>query len=296
MSPNRADATFANGSLLVFGSALVWSFGGTIARFLTTDGWTTIFWRAIWAFLFLLGFLLVRDGPRATLDQFRRMRLPSIGVGCCFASASISFVIALQHTTVANILLVQASVPLLAAFMAWLFFRERVQLATWMAIGFVIAGIAVMVSGSFEGNSSPVGDSLAFLISFSFAGATVITRRFAHVQMIPAVALGAVISAAISAFMTMQLGVSLTNMMVLFVFGALNLGLGLVMFVLGARLIPASIAALIGTGEPVLGPVWVWLIHDERPGSRTLIGGAIVIAALFCHSLWQVSAARRTIA
>ena len=80
----------------------------------------------------------------------------------------------------------------------------------------------------------------------------------------------------------------------LVLFGAINLGAGLAMFVTGARLIPAALAALVGTLEPVLGPIWVWLIHDEVPGVRTLIGGAVVFAALFVHILndWRRRNAR----
>jgi drug/metabolite transporter (DMT)-like permease len=59
------------------------------------------------------------------------------------------------------------------------------------------------------------------------------------------------------------------------------------LFVSGARLLPSALAALIGTAEPVLGPIWVWLIHGEVPSARTLIGGSIVFAALLTHLGWQ---------
>ena len=82
----------------------------------------------------------------------------------------------------------------------------------------------------------------------------------------------------------------------LFLFGAVNLGAGLAMFVTGARLVPAALAALVSTLEPVLGPVWVWLIHGEVPGARTLVGGAIVFAALFTHILNDWRRQRRRLA
>ena len=72
-------------------------------------------------------------------------------------------------------------------------------------------------------------------------------------------------------------------MALLFAFGAVNLGLGLACFASGARLIPAAFAALLGTFEPVLGPIWVWLIHGEVPSARTIIGGAVVFVALLVH-------------
>ncbi|TIW32546.1 MAG: EamA family transporter, partial [Mesorhizobium sp.] len=108
------------GMLLVFLSALMWSFGGTIARFIDiTDNWTIVFWRSLWAVAFLLCFMAWRDGWRGTLKLFRGMGLPGLAVAICFATASTSFIVALSYTTVANILLMQAGVPLLAALLAW---------------------------------------------------------------------------------------------------------------------------------------------------------------------------------
>jgi drug/metabolite transporter (DMT)-like permease len=246
------------GLLLVAGSAIVWSFGGAISRFLSvTDSWTVIFWRSIFAAIFLLCFMLWRDGPRGTLNLFRDMRIPSLGVALCFAVATIAFVIALAHTTVANILFMQAGVPLIAALITWILFRESISGATWAAIAAVIAGVAIMVSDSFSGKVSPIGDGLAVLISFSFATATVITRRQAHVRMSPAVCLGTIIAAIVSGSLASGYSVTPTDFAWLIAFGAINLGLGLAMFVTGARLLPAALVALIGALEPVLGPIWV---------------------------------------
>lgn len=281
------------GMMLVLGSALVWSFGGTLARYLeTTDSWAIVFWRSLFGAGFLLAFALWRDGPRDTVKHFAKMGLPGIAVGLCFTTASISFVVALKYTTVANILLVQAGGPLIAASLAFFLFRERVSLATWGAIALVIFGIGVMVSDSFNGHVSPIGDTLALVIALVFAVATVITRRFSHVEMIPAVTFGITVACVIAFFNVTEFKVSSFDMLVLFAFGAINLGSGLAMFVGGARLIPAAIASIIGTAEPVLGPVWVWLVHGETPSTLAIIGGLIVIAALIGHSIEQL--ARRT--
>jgi len=277
------------GMLFVLGSALVWSFGGALARFLSvSDPWSIIFWRSGWAAAFLIGYMLKRNGARRALVHFRQMGIPGIAVSLCFAIASMAFVVALQYTSVANILLVQAGGPLIAASLAWLFFREKVSLGTWVAIATVILGIGVMESESLDGNISPIGGLLSLTISLVFAVATVITRRYAHVEMVPAVTLGVLISFCVAYFNVQNFAVTPNDMLVLFAFGALNLGWGLAMFISGARRIPASIASLIGTAEPVLGPVWVWLIHGETPSLLTIIGGLIVLGALIGHSLGQI--------
>jgi drug/metabolite transporter (DMT)-like permease len=272
------------GMLLVFLSALMWSFGGTIARFIhIDDSWTVVFWRSFWAVAFLIAFMLWRDGPRGTVRLFRDMGLPGLGVALCFGTASTSFVVALGYTTVANILLMQAGVPLLAALLAWILFRERVSPATWIAIAAVITGVAIMVSESLDGAVSPIGDGLALLIAVMFSVATVITRRFAHVRMVPANCLAALLACAFAASQASQFAVSARDMGFLFAFGVINLGVGLAFFAMGARLVPAAIAALLGTFEPILGPIWVWLVHSEVPSLRTIIGGAVVVTALLVH-------------
>ncbi|MBU4531580.1 MAG: DMT family transporter [Hoeflea sp.] len=283
------------GALLVFGAALAWSFGGAIARGLVVaDPWTIIAWRSFFAAVFLLGFMLWRDGPAGTVRLFRTMGLPGVGVALCFATASISFVVALGYTTVANILLMQAGVPLIAALLGVVFLREAVDRVTWAAILAVIGGIAVMVSDSFAASVSFIGDGLALLIAVVFAAATVITRRYSSVRMTPAVCLGVMIGTVVGVILSSGLIVSATDFGLLFLFGAFNLGLGMAMFATGARLIPSALAALISTMEPVLGPVWVWLIHAEVPAPRTLMGGGVVFLALIAHILWQWRLNRRT--
>ncbi|NJM30913.1 MAG: DMT family transporter [Rhizobiales bacterium] len=112
-----------------------------------------------------------------------------------------------------------------------------------------------------------------------------ITRRHRAVRMTPAMCFGTMISAAVSATLVQGFAVTSQDMAWLFAFGAINLGMGLAMFATGARLVPSALAALVGTLEPVLGPIWVWLMHSEVPSKLTLVGGSIVFAALLIHLL-----------
>jgi len=272
------------GILFVFLSAFFWSLGGIIARFIETqDSWTIVFWRSVWAAAFLVAYMLWRDGFRGTKALFREMGMPGLAVACCFAVCSTSFVVALSYTTVANILLMQAGVPLFAALLAFMLFGEKVAPSTWAAIAAVIGGVAIMVSESLTGNVSPIGDGLALVIAIGFSIATVITRRFSHVRMTPATCLGTIFAGIFSFTQATSLWTTIPDAGLLFAFGAINLGVGLAFFATGARMVPAALAALIGTFEPILGPIWVWLVHGEVPSQRTLIGGGIVLAALIVY-------------
>ncbi len=182
--------------------------------------------------------------------------------------------VALRYTTAANILLMQAGAPLFAALMTFAFFRERISTATWVAIAAVMGGVGIMVSDSLAGSISPIGDGLAITT------AAVLTRRHAEVGMMPVVFLGTVIAVTVSGSLVSNLHMGTRDASLLFVFGELNLALGMMLFVTGVRLLAAAVAALIGTAESVLGPVWVWLVHDEEPNSHTLGCGAVVVDLL----------------
>ena len=277
-----------NGIILVVASALLWSFGGTIARFITVgDSWTVVFWRSVFSSVFLVLFMLATEGARETVSMFKRMGWAGLVVALCFATASTSFVVSLSYTTVANVLLMQAGVPLIAALLAWIFLGERVSASTQVAIAAVIAGVAIMVSESLTGKVSPIGDGLAVLIALMFSIATVVSRHHAEVRMLPAVCLATTLAGCFAAFMAREFVVSPVNLAWLVLFGAVNLGAGLAAFTMGVRLIPAALAALLGTLEPVSAPVWVWLVHDEVPSLRTIIGGTVVFLALFVHLLME---------
>lgn len=282
--PHSTQNSERLGVIYVAFAAVLWSFGGTIARYIAVDdSWTVVFWRSFFAAVFLLVFMAVKNGPQGSVEKFKSMGLAGVAVGTCFAIASTCFVVALAYTTVANILLMQAGAPLIAAMLSWGLFGERISATTWAAIVAVIAGVAIMVSQSLTGQVSLVGDGLAIVIMVAFSVATVVTRRHARIEMVPAVCLGVTLAGLFSGAMATQVLVSMPDLVWLVLFGAVNLGFGLAMFVTGARALPAALAALISTLEPVLAPIWVWLIHAEVPGRMTLLGGTVVFLALLFH-------------
>lgn len=289
-SQNETSTGF--GAFLVFASAITWSLGGLLARLADIDDpWILVFWRTATASLFLLAIMLWQEGPRGTLKMIDEMGWPGLAVGACFAVASTSFVVALQYTSVANILLMQAGVPLLAAAMSFLLYRERIRPVTWIAIFCVISGVGIMVSDSLTGSVSPIGDGLSLLIAVAFATATVITRRYSHLRMTPAVFFGAAMGWLASVVMVYdivpQLALPTFKFALIFVFG-ISLGLGMLLFSLGAKRIPSSYAALLGTAETVAGPFWVWLFLNETPAPRTVLGGGIILVSIIGYLIWQI--------
>ncbi|MBL8708153.1 MAG: DMT family transporter [Rhodospirillaceae bacterium] len=284
---NGAVATQRLGTVLVVAAAICWSLGGLIARQIALDPWTIVAWRGTIAAVTLLLFLLYRDRGN-TWALFRDMGLGGIGVAICFAAASISFVIALQHATVALILVVQSTAPLIAGLIAWIWMGEKLTWARILAMAVAFAGILLMV-GKAEGHADALGMTLSVVIAFSFAVATVLTRRYAHVRMTPATCLGTALMGAIGFIMAggTVFEIDGTDFFYLFLFGAVQLAIGLILFTTGARHIPAAQAALLSLVETVLGAFWVFLFLGENPGIYALYGGTLVLGAVAANTLYD---------
>ncbi len=270
------------GLLLVATAALLWSSGGLIVRSLdSADPMTTVFWRSVTAFVFLIGFMTMREG-RNVPRQFLRMGFPGIVVALCYALASTALIIALDLTSVANVLVIMSSAPLFSALLAWLVLGERISAVSWLAVLATLGGITLMVSDSL-GRGAIAGDLVALTIALSQAVAVVTIRRHRGIAMTPAMSLATLIAALAVLPFASPLQTSLHDLALLTVFGAGQLGLGLALFAFGAPLLPAAQTALLNVLEPIFGPIWVWLLIGERPSQAALIGGGIVLTALLVH-------------
>jgi drug/metabolite transporter (DMT)-like permease len=281
-----AEPVPARGLLLVAAAAVLWSTGGLFVRWLDgVDVWALVFWRSAFAAVFLTGFIVWRDGRRAAA-VFGAMGWPGLLVAVCFAGASTAFVVAVQLTTVANVLVVLATAPLLAALLGRVVLGEPVRPRTWAAMLAALAGVALMVSDSI-GRGALAGDAIAFITAIGLAVATVTIRRHRDVRMTPATALGTAIAAVATAPLAGTLAVAAPDFALLAGFGTLQYGLGLALFATGARLAPAAQVALLGLIEPILGPLWAWLVLGEHPGAMALAGGAVVLGALVANTMLE---------
>jgi drug/metabolite transporter (DMT)-like permease len=285
------------GVVLVCGAAIVWSTGGLMVRHIDESAWTIAFWRGAFAALTLIAYLLFRDG-RNTLASFRNMGLPGLAVAACFGVASLSFIIALQHASVATILFIQSASPLVAVALAWVWLKEAV---TWSKAATMLAalgGVAIIVSdpeAQSGAKNDAIGISLSIVIMIAIALATVLVRRYQHIRMTPATCLSSLWLVVVGTAMGTPLSPNADEFVLLFLFGTFQLGLGFILFTTGARLIPAGEAILLTLLESILAPIWVWVwptLH-EYPGDRALIGGALVIAAVIWNTLSEMTQIKR---
>jgi drug/metabolite transporter (DMT)-like permease len=178
----------------------------------------------------------------------------------------------------------QALAPIIAAGLGTML-GDPPSRRTWLAMGIAVAGVSDMVGG--PGRPSAVGLALTLVMTVSFATTIVITRHRREVSMAPAICLSQVLVLVLAAPFASFSSAGPQDVLILATLGIFQIGLGLALLTIGARLIPAGEVALITLLEIVLGPLWVWIFLSERPSTSTLIGGAVVLGAVLLEASSQ---------
>lgn len=264
------------GRLYVALAAVAWSTAGLFQRELTVDLATQLAGRAFFAVVAIVAFVAVAEHGRVA-QAFREIGRAGLALAALMAISSGAFIAALNYTSVANVLFMQALAPVLAAVFGTLA-GEPAARRTWVAMAVAVAGVALMVGG--PSHPSVAGFSLSLLMSVSFAGTIVITRHQRQVSMAPATCLSQAAVFVCAAPFAAGGSIGAEDLALLAGLGLTQIGLGLIFLSIGARLIPAAEVALITLLEIVLGPLWVWIALGEQPSATTLAGGAIVLGAV----------------
>lgn len=267
------------GTLMCTAAALCWSSAGLAVRLLDqADGWTTTFWRSAVMAVTVLVWLLLRH-RRDTAREFRRIGRLGLMLALSFSTTFIFFILALEHTTVANTVVIMSATPLFAGAAAWALLAEPMSRSTLAAMVAACGGIALMVVDSLAAGHL-TGDLLALGVALTQAFNVVVLRRGRAVNLIPALCLAGLLSAAAALPFATPAAVSGHDLPILAILGAGQLGLGLILFSVGVRHVPVAVAGLLSLLETVLSPLWAWLGVGERPSDLALMGGIVVIAAL----------------
>jgi drug/metabolite transporter (DMT)-like permease len=289
----RTPAEHRKGIALIVGACLCWASAGVLVRNMEVhDGWKITFWRSLFMTLFLLGVISFQHGRRLP-ERMRAMGWPGIVTALLFALMFISFILALSTTTVANTLVLGSVSPFVAALFGRLFLLEAVLPRTWIAMIAALAGIVVMFFDSISGGVW-TGNLIALCIPIAFATSVVILRKSrAEVDMIPSIFLAGIFSMILTLPFAMPLSVSPGDLGLLATMGVVQLGLGLMLFMLAVPHLSSAEIALLSVLEIIFGVVSTWMLVGERPANATLLGGGIVIGALVANQIAGLRQARR---
>jgi drug/metabolite transporter (DMT)-like permease len=277
------------GIALVVAAAVAWSTAPFFTRLLPFDSWTILFWRGLFGGGLIAAILVLTQG-RSGLKDLVGMGASGWLVASLSTLGMVSFIPALQLTSVSNVAIIIATGPFVAAAMAWIWLREAARWQTMLASAVALCGVAIIV-GNVRANSDILGIALSCLMTLAIAAMTVVIRRHQNTPMVAAAALSNVLGSFVGAFFADGItSVTAADLVILAMFGFFQVALGLTLYVLGSRLLPSGQASLIATLETPLMPFWVWLAFQETPAPRALVGGALVMGAVIADIIGDSSA------
>ncbi|WP_338414071.1 DMT family transporter [uncultured Sphaerotilus sp.] len=273
---------------------LLWSTAGVVSRHLeAAQSFEVTFWRSGFNAVGLAVALSALRGPALWRGLLRSPRAVWVS-GACWAVMFTAFMVALTMTRVANVLVTMAIGPLVTALFARLFLHHRLPARTWVAIAVAGAGIAWMFGHEVQAADarSLLGMAVALAVPLAAAINFTVLQHISHGEvagesqdMLPAVLIGALLSALCTLPLAWPLQASAHDLVLLAGLGVFQLALPCLLVVGLTRILPAPEIALLGLLEVVFGVLWAWIGAGEAPGPTALTGGALVLGALIANEL-----------
>lgn len=281
-------------------AALLWSIAGVVTRHLeVARSFEVTFWRSAFNALALVVLLSWLRGPAALLQSLKNGGKALWISGLCWCVMFTAFMVALTLTTVANVLVTMSIGPLLTALLARGLLGHKLAPRTWGAIALAGIGIAWMY-----GHEVSAGDPrhlLGTVVALAVPVAAAVNwTLLQHLKsqdgggadMLPAVLLGALLSAALTLPLAWPLAASAQDMGLLALLGVVQLAIPCLMAVAAARVLSAPEISLLGLLEVVFGVAWAWLGASEAPSTAVLGGGLLVLVALAGNELLALKPAQ----
>ncbi len=268
------------GPILIFLGACCLSFGGLIVKsFEGATLWQILFWRSIFFSIVIVIFLLITH-KKNIFNSFYKSGFPGLIGGLILSLGYCGYVFAMYNTAVANTnFIIQTQTIFLAVF-GYIFLKEKISKLTLFSIIFAFIGIILMVGNSLSPGQTS-GNIAAFIMPISFATLILIVRKFPDIDMIPMQFVAGIGAIIIGYLFSTKLIISSHDIFLGFLAGFFQVGLGFIFITIGARSTPSALVGIIMLTEAVLGPLWAWLFANENPPLVVLIGGTIIISAVF---------------
>lgn len=279
--------------LLVLASAVLFSTGGAAIKSTTLTSWQVASFRSGVA---AVAILIMLRGARRLPDRATWL------VGAIYAATMVLFVTANKLTTAANAIYLQGTAPLYILLAAPLLLREPVKKADLLFMGSLAVGLGAFFMGQEPASGTapnpPLGNIAALASGLTWAGTVIglrwLGRRANGVNATqPSLVAGNLLACLGTLPLALPLGeVAATDVGIILFLGVFQIGLAYVCLSGGIGQVPALETSLLLLLEPVLNPVWAWLVHGEAPSDWAIVGGAIIMAATAVRTMWDVRAAR----
>ena len=277
---------------IVLLAGLLWSFGPLVVRYMDDPHmvpWQYIFGRGLTIFIILNLYLYFEEGINF-YKNYKKVGRSGIVGGCGLGIAMVSFIYSITNTSAAITLLCLAAMPFFTAILAYLFLKEKISLNVWISIFIATIGIIIMAVGNTEKNSL-IGFLFGVTSSIGFSIFSVTLRWRKETPKFTTVALAGLfcfVFAGLIILITQQPFFSSSYNGSLFSLHGTLVCLGLILYSIGSKAIPAAELTLLSLTEVIGGIFWVWLPLfgiNEIPSTNTVIGGFFLFVSLIYYSL-----------
>ncbi len=257
-------------------AAVLWSTSGVLVKIL--DWHPLSIWAGRSTLAFGVFFIYLRRFP------WKRPSWAKIIGIICFLSTQLLFITSNRMTTAANTIFLQYTAPIYIVLLAYWFLRERPERADWITMGVIFVGLFFFFGDelSFDGT---IGNLLALLSGVTLAGMTVAMRAQKDGSPAETIMLSHLIAGIIGMPSLVRETFTPQSLGIIAFLGIFQIGLAFVLYSIAIKHVPAMESTLILTLEPILNPIWVFLILGESPGQHALIGGIIVVGAVTARAL-----------
>jgi drug/metabolite transporter (DMT)-like permease len=273
----------AKGILMAIGGVVVLSPDSLLIRLAGLDDYTLLFYRGIFPAI-AISLILWLHYRADFIPALRRIGWAGVLNGILYATIHISFIGAIQRTSVANTLLFLSAAPIFAALLSLLVLRENQRPSTWLIIALSLLSIVVIGWGSY-GSAGIYGDLLALCCAVVTAASAVLVRYHKYVDLVPSIILGSLLTAAYALTQSPQLALSSSQLLYVSIIGFVLVPFAFVVLTIAPRFANSAEVQLVYLLESILGPLWVWLVISETPSLNTVIGGSLLLASVawFAH-------------
>ena len=273
---------YLKGLILTTLGVVILSFDGLLIRLISAESFDLLFWRGLLLSPAVIVLLMLQKSKASWWPH----DAAALRSSALMAITTITFILAINLSSVANVLVIISSQPLFAAVFGWLLLKEKPAPVTWLAIVVCLLGIGWVLWDSW-GGAHWLGDMLALACCITLSAKFVNDRAVSHRDMTPALISAGLVVAFISYFAGDPMALSGDDWGYMIALCLIINPLAFFLITLGPMRIPAAEVGMLMLLETAAGPLWVWLVLSEEPTSAALQGGTVVIATLLLHSIYQ---------
>ena len=284
-TPGRATGAQQTAGILAMAAcAFLWSIAGVFIKLIDWQPFAIAGFRSAIAAVFLL--FMLKGRPRLDFSAVQ------VGSAAAYAATMLLFVYANKATTSANAILLQYGAPIYVSFLGAIFLKEHPKIEHWLALVAILGGMVLFFMDSL-GKGNFFGDGVAVLSGIAFAFNIVLMRKQKDTGPLDAIMLGHVFTAVAAGIISVVMGApapkfSAGSVFSILMLGFVQIGMASVFFSYAIKRITALQSILIAVIEPLANPLWVFLATGEVPGLRSVLGGAVIVAAVLASSIVSV--------